>query len=94
MIKITMANGNVVTWDEKAYTDYKYDRKFFIIIRGEQWVGFYNLAHVLSIEVFDSDAYETNEDEPDDPQGDLGITEEEIDDIFKALRIARRAPHG
>lgn len=49
MIKITMANVNVVTWDEKDYTDYKYDGKFFIIIQDGQWVGFYNLDHVISI---------------------------------------------
>ena len=90
MIKITMANGNVVTWGEEAYTDYKYDGKFFIIIQDGQWVGFYNLAHVFSVEVFsDSDAHETNE-----PCGDTAITEEEIDGIFKALRRVRGAMHG
>lgn len=51
MIKITMVNGNVITWNKDAYTDYVYDRKFFIVIQGEKWVGFYNLAHVFSIEV-------------------------------------------
>ena len=49
MIKITMASGDVVTSDEEAYTDYKYDGKFFIIIQDGQWVGFYNLDHVISI---------------------------------------------
>ena len=90
MIKITMGNGNVVTWGEEAYTDYKYDGKFFIIIQDEQWVGFYNLDHVISIvAINDSGKPEKNGSKPDVSWVDSAITEEEIDGIFKALRRAR-----
>lgn len=94
MIKITMTNGNVVTWGEEAYTDYKYDGKFFIIIQDEQWVGFYNLDHVFSIvAINDSGKPEKNGSKPDESWVDSAITEEEIDGIFKALRLARGAIH-
>lgn len=49
MIKITFKNGNVCTWSKNDYTDYKYDRKCFIIIKNEEWVGIYNIDHVISI---------------------------------------------
>ena len=49
MITIIMANEQVIQWKSNAYTDYKYDGKFFIIIRNGEWVGFYNLDHVISI---------------------------------------------
>lgn len=51
MIKITLKNGNLVTWEKDSYTDYKYDGKCFIIIRNEQWIGFYNIDHTISITV-------------------------------------------
>ena len=94
MIKITMANSDVVTWGEEAYTDYKYDGKFFIIMQDEQWVGFYNLNHVISIVLInDSGKSEKNGSKPDESWVDSAITEEEIDGIFKALRRARGAIH-
>ena len=49
MIKIVMKNGSLVKW--KKFDDYKYDGKYFIIIRDGNWVGFYNLDHVISIVV-------------------------------------------
>lgn len=57
MIKIVMTNGCTVTWGGGEYTDYKYDGKFFIIMKDENWIGFYNLDHVISI-VVDLDAEE------------------------------------
>jgi len=51
MIQITMSNGCYVEWKPEQYTDYMYDGKCFIIIRGEQWVGFYNMDSVRSIVV-------------------------------------------
>ena len=93
MIKITMTNGNVITWGEEAYTDYKYDGKFFIIIRDEQWVGFYNLDHVFSIEV---DTDETDELEKSEPDGLAAVlTQDEINSILSALRdLKGAASHG
>ena len=49
MIIITMANSQVVKWQHDEFSDYMYDGKFFIIIRNGEWVGFYNLDHVISI---------------------------------------------
>lgn len=49
MIKITMTNSKVVKWHKGEFDDYMYDGKFFIVIRNGEWVGFYNLDHVISI---------------------------------------------
>ena len=35
--------------EKEQWTDYKYDGKCFIIIKGEQWVGIYNMDSVVSI---------------------------------------------
>ena len=53
MIKITMSNSQTVKWTADEFSDYMYDGKFFIIIRNGQWIGFYNLDHVISIIVKD-----------------------------------------
>lgn len=44
-----MANSDVVKWSKEEFDDYKYDGKFFIIVRNSEMVGFYNLDHVISI---------------------------------------------
>ena len=49
MIKITMTNSKVVKWLNGEFDNYMYDGKFFIVIRNGEWVGFYNLDHVISI---------------------------------------------
>lgn len=49
MIRITLTNGTLIEWSKEEFDDYKYDGKFFIIIRNAEWVGFYNLGHVISI---------------------------------------------
>ena len=36
MIQITMNNGIFDEWKREQYTDYMYDGKCFIIIKGEQ----------------------------------------------------------
>lgn len=51
MIRITMNNGCYNEWTPEQYTDYMYDRKCFIIIKDEQWVGIYNIDSVRSITV-------------------------------------------
>lgn len=51
MINITLSNGAFIQWKEDQYTDYMYDGKCFIIIKGAQWIGIYNLDFVRSIEV-------------------------------------------
>ena len=49
MIRIVMTNGKIFEWKKEEFDDYKYDGKFFIIVRNGEWVGFYNLDHVISI---------------------------------------------
>jgi len=49
VIKIVFKNGCICKWKQNEYTDYKYDGKCFIIIRDEQWVGFYNVDSIVSI---------------------------------------------
>ena len=49
MIKIVMSNSDVVKWEAKEYTDYKYDGKYFIIIRNGEYVGLYNLNYIVSV---------------------------------------------
>lgn len=49
MIHITMNNGLYNEWKAEQYTDYVYDGKCFIIMRGEQWVGIYNINSIQSI---------------------------------------------
>ncbi len=49
MIKIVFKNGCIAKWKKEQWTDYKYDGKCFIIIKGEQWVGIYNMDSVVSI---------------------------------------------
>lgn len=49
MIRIVFKSGSVAKWKKKEYTDYKYDGKVFIIIKDEQWVGFYNMDSVVSV---------------------------------------------
>lgn len=51
MINITLSNGTFIQWNENQYTDYMYDGKCFIIIKGSQWVGIYNLDFVRSVEI-------------------------------------------
>ena len=49
MIKSVFKNGCIARWKKEQWTDYKYDGKCFIIIKGEQWVGIYNMDSVVSI---------------------------------------------
>lgn len=49
MIKIVFKNGCIVKWKKKEWTDYKYDGKLFIVIKDEEWVGFYNIDSIVSV---------------------------------------------
>lgn len=51
MIQITMNNGIYDEWKPEQFTDYMYDGKCFIIIKGGQWVGIYNMDSVRRIVV-------------------------------------------
>lgn len=49
MIRIVFKNGEVVKWKKKKYTDYRYDGRYFIVIKDKQWVGLYNLDCIATI---------------------------------------------
>ena len=51
MIQITMMNGCFDEWKPEQYTDYMYDGKCFIIIKGDQLVGIYNMDSIRRIVV-------------------------------------------
>ena len=41
--------------EKEEYNDYKYDGKCFILIKGEQWIGFYNIDSTISILIKEED---------------------------------------
>ena len=51
MLEIFLKSGEKAIYTPADYTDYKYDGKFFVVIRDNQWVGFYNLDIVAVIQV-------------------------------------------
>ncbi|MXP77219.1 hypothetical protein GN277_18105 [Lachnospiraceae bacterium WCA-9-b2] len=51
MIKIVFKNGRVDEWSKEEYSDYKYDGKCFIVIKDNQWIGFYNMDSITSITI-------------------------------------------
>lgn len=51
MIRIVLKNGKVLKWKKKEWDDYKYDGKYFIVIKNENWIGFYNLGSIISIRI-------------------------------------------
>lgn len=52
-IKILMANGHEIKWTPKEWDDYKYDGKYFIVMKNGAWLEFYNLDYVISISVLE-----------------------------------------
>ena len=48
-IKIYFRNGGMDHWKKKQWNDYKYDGKYFIVMKNGAWVGFYNLDDVMAI---------------------------------------------
>ena len=53
MLHIYMRNGNIINYNGDQFTDYQYDGKYFVVIKGKQWVGFYNLDCVEFIQYED-----------------------------------------
>ena len=51
MIEIVFRNGEVAHYKPSEYTEYRYDGKYFIVIKDCQWIGFYNLDCVECIEI-------------------------------------------
>lgn len=51
MIQITMVGGNYICWEKEQYTDYIYDGKVFVVIKGSKWIGIYNIDQVKEIRI-------------------------------------------
>lgn len=54
-ITMVFRNGEMCHYKPEEYTDYRYDGKYFIVIRDKQWIGFYNLDVVSYIEISEGD---------------------------------------
>lgn len=50
-ILIVFQNGDICHYKPEEYTDYRYDGKYFIVIKDKRWIGFYNLDCIEYIEV-------------------------------------------
>lgn len=50
MLRIVFKNGEVIVYQPDQYTDYSYDSKCFIVIKGRQWIGIYNMDGVSCVE--------------------------------------------
>ena len=48
-ITVTMKDGKFAEWKKSEWDDYTYDGKFFIVIKNEAWIGFYNLDEIRTI---------------------------------------------
>ena len=98
MIKIAKSDGDVVTWKDEDYTGYRYDSKFFIVVRGDQDIGFYNMNHVVSISInmLEAGGAASSESEPRRRCVEFNavLTQEEMDSIFKALADKRCVDDG
>lgn len=51
MVRIVLKNGKVLKWKKKEWDDYKYDGKYFIVVKNGNWIGFYNLDNIISIRI-------------------------------------------
>ncbi len=50
-IHIVLKNGMSVVWESAEWDDYSYDGKCFIIKKGGEWIGIYNMDAVISVVV-------------------------------------------
>lgn len=50
-ICIEMKDGNVIRYEFAEYTEYRYDRRCFIVINGDQWIGIFNMDAVACIQI-------------------------------------------
>ena len=51
MITIDFKNGEICHYRPDEFTDYKYDGRYFIVIKDKQWIGFFNLDELRSVKV-------------------------------------------
>lgn len=51
MLSIIFKDGDVKIYKEKHYTDYRYYKDVFAVIKKSQWVGIYSMDMIKAIEV-------------------------------------------
>lgn len=49
MIEIVMKNGHTYTYAEGTYDEYQLTPKLFIVKRGQQWVGIFNVESIEAV---------------------------------------------
>ena len=57
MIRILLSNGETRKWSKDEYTEYDIKWRFFVVIKGYQWVGMYALDSIISVEVEQDERY-------------------------------------
>ncbi len=50
-ITINFKSGEIRHYKPDEYTDYYYDKGYFIVIKDKQWIGFYNLDEIRYVEI-------------------------------------------
>lgn len=53
MLTIMFRDGSSRTWKKDTYTDYEVTNGLFVVEKGMQWVGFYQLADIKYMECVD-----------------------------------------
>ena len=53
MLRIVFKNGEVLVYRGSDFSDYTYDGKCLIVIRGKQWVGIYNIDAISAMQYVD-----------------------------------------
>lgn len=50
-IEVIMDNGVGYTWTVTTDMEYEFSDRFFVVKKGDRWVGMYAKDHVLAVEV-------------------------------------------
>lgn len=48
---IKFKNGDLAKYKPSEYTDYYYDKKCFVVIKDQRWIGIYNIDDLSYAEV-------------------------------------------
>lgn len=50
MLLIKFKDGDIRTYNNSEYTDYRYLGDVFVVIRGCQWIGIYSMSYINCVE--------------------------------------------
>ena len=62
-LQISLMNGNYVEWPQDKWDNYTYDTKYFVIMKDNSGVGFYNASAIASFVVVEIPEPEVKETE-------------------------------